>query len=66
MANWHVFKKSFETGKILTLSMTTSKKRWLIAFILIIMIVLFFEWLVNRNRVTQAQSKDSIQHGVDK
>jgi hypothetical protein len=46
--------------------MTTPQKRWLIAFILIIMIVLFFEWLVNRNRVTGAQNKDSIQHGVDK
>ena len=46
--------------------MTTSQKRWLIAFILIIMIVLFFEWLVNRNRVTDTQNKDAIQHGVDK
>ena len=47
--------------------MTTSTKRWLIAFILIIMAVLFFEWLVNRNRVTETQkNKDSIQHGVDK
>ena len=46
--------------------MTTPQKRWLIAFILIIMIVLFFEWLVNHNRVTGAQNKDSIQHGVDK
>jgi hypothetical protein len=46
--------------------MTKSKKRWLIAFIAIIMIVLFFEWLVNRNRATNTDNQDSTQHGVSK
>lgn len=46
--------------------MTKSKKQWLIAFIVIIMMVLFFEWLVNRNRAADTQNKDSIQHGVTK
>lgn len=46
--------------------MTKSKKRWLIAFIAIIMIVLFFEWLVNRNRTTNTENQDSSQHGVSK
>ena len=46
--------------------MSKSKKQWLIAFIVIIMIVLFFEWLVNRNRATHTQNQDSIQHGINK
>ncbi|HET9825163.1 MAG TPA: hypothetical protein VFP87_07515 [Chitinophagaceae bacterium] len=46
--------------------MTKSKKQWLIAFIVIIMMVLFFEWLVNHNRTTNTQNNDSIQHGVTK
>jgi len=38
-------------------------KRWLLAVVLIIMVVLFFEWLVNRNRgKTNLQDGNVIQH----
>jgi hypothetical protein len=47
------------------MSIKKSHKRWLIAFILIVLIVFVVEWLVSRNRAkNDRQEKDTIENNA--
>ena len=50
-----------------SMAMNKTYKRWLLAVFVIILIVLFFEWLVNRNRArADMQNENVIQHDANK
>ena len=49
------------------MNMKKSHKRWLIAFVIIVLVVFVVEWLMSLNRTkTHSQDKDPIQNNVNK
>ena len=47
------------------MSIKKSHKRWLVAFVLIVLIIFVVEWLISRNRTkNDHQEKDTIQNSV--
>jgi len=48
------------------MAINKSYKRWLLAALLVILLILFFEWIVNRNRIKEKLKNENIQHGINK
>jgi hypothetical protein len=48
------------------MAINRSNKRWVLATILLLLFILFFDWLASRHRANEKLKYENIRHGINK